>query len=415
MVFFAGLGAVCIGFGTLAVAMASVEERPFATLQIVAAVLGGVAALAAIARVLMAFAKTAPPRGKPITFGVALLALGFSVGALVFSSPGISSLAIRIGEGLLLVPIGGLLGYYLFRALRFGFARLGENALAPMMVASLAVGGWVSLGFEPELSTHFSPREIYDTYNSLAHEDEPLGEYRVGGRAAAYYAQGSIEEIADERAAVTFLQREGRVWLAFRADDLASLDRAYRRATSTPEHPGRHLYVADARSARVLLATNSPIPNRTDENYLDGAIIDAVPDTMQHAVHCNFDRRVELVGYDLESPRPDTAGPGQQFTITWYWRSIAPVPAGYQIFLHVDGYGQRLNGDHEPVEGHYPVRLWDQGDIVVDHQTLRVPANFPAGDYQFFIGYYSGETRLEIVEGREDDVNRCIAGTIHVR
>jgi hypothetical protein len=173
--------------------------------------------------------------------------------------------------------------------------------------------------------------------------------------------------------------------------------------------------VADARSARVLLATNSPIPGRADENYLDGAILDAVPATMQHEVHCNFDRRVELVGYDLESPRPDTAGPGQSIAITWYWRAIAPVPAGYQIFLHVDGYGQRLNGDHEPVQGHYPVRLWDTGDIVVDRQELRVPANFPAGDYQYFIGFYSGETRLEILEGREDDVNRCIAGTLHVR
>jgi 4-amino-4-deoxy-L-arabinose transferase-like glycosyltransferase len=414
MIVLAVLAAVCVGFGVLAWVVP--EERPFAALGITSAVLGGVTVLASVARVVLGWlGDKSSARVRAIVAFVAWAGAGFAVGCLVLAAPGISSLGVRVGKVLLFVPFGVLLGYALVRGLRYAFYRLGDQALAPMMAASLAFGGYVSLGFEPELSQHFSPREIYDTYNALAHHDEPLGEYRVGGRAAAYYAQGPVEEVADENAAVSFLMREGRVWLAFRADDLAALDRAYRRRTAVDGHPGHHLYVADARSARVLLATNSPIEGRADENYLVGAILDAVPATMQHQVHCNFDRRVELVGYDLDSPRPDTAGPGQQFTITWYWRSIAPVPSGYQIFLHVDGYGQRLNGDHEPVDGHYPVRLWDTGDIVVDHQQLRVPANFPAGDYQYFIGFYSGESRLEILEGREDDVNRCIAGTIHVR
>ena len=412
MLVIALLGAACIGFGVLAWAIP--EERPFGTLLIAGAALGGVFLLAGVTALVVSLRRPGHAVGRWAAL-VAWLAVGFAIGCLILSSPAISSLGVRVGKAVLFVPFGVVLAYGAVRALRFGFYKLGDRALAPMMVASLAVGGYVSLGFEPELSQHFSPREVYDTYNALAHDDEPLGEYRVGGRAAAYYAQGAVEELADEGAAVAFLQRPGRVWLAFRADDLASLDRAYRRNTAVTGHPGRHLFVADARSARVLLATNSPIAGRADENYLDGAILDAVPTTMQHQVHCNFDQRVELVGYDLESPHPDTAGPGQQIVVTWYWRSIAPVPAGYQIFLHVDGYGQRLNGDHEPVTGHYPVRLWDTGDIVVDRQEMRIPANFPAGDYQYYIGFYSGETRLEILEGPEDEVNRCIAGTIHVR
>ncbi len=414
MVILAILASGCIGFGVLSWAVG--DERPYAALAIAGAILGGVAVVGLIASFVLSMERMGTRRRfARWTWLLAWAASGFAIGCLILASPAISSLGVRVGRVLAFVPLGVLVAFALVRALRFGFYKLGEQALAPMMAASLAVGGYVSLGFEPDLSQHFSPREVYDTYNALAHDDEPLGEYRVSGRAAEYYAQGPVEEVADEGAAIDFLMREGRVWLAFRADDLSALDRAYRRRTATEGHPGRHVFVADARSARVLLATNSPIEGRADENYLDGAILDAVPSTMQHEVHCNFDQRVELVGYDLESPRPDTAGPGQAFTITWYWRSIAPVPSGYQIFLHVDGYGQRLNGDHEPVQGHYPVRLWDTGDIVVDRQELRVPANFPAGEYQYFIGFYSGEARLEILEGREDDVNRCIAGTIHVR
>jgi hypothetical protein len=406
---------VCFfGFGVLCWTMP--DERPTGALLASGGVLNGLGLLAGLLSLFVGRSDRA--RFARFRLGArigALLMLGFAQGSLVLSSASLSSLGVLVGKALLFVPFGIVLAIAAVRLLRFAFYSLGENALVPMLVAGLAFGGYVSFGFEPELSTHFSPREIYDTYNALAQDGEPLGEYRVGGRAAAYYAQGPVEEVTDEASAIQFLARPSRVWLAFRADDLASLDRAWRRHSTADGHPGGHLFVADARSARVLLATNQPISGRADENYLRDAILDAPPSTMQHEVHCNFDRRVELVGYDLETPRPGVAGPGQAFTVTWYWRAIAPVPAGYQIFLHVDGYGQRLNGDHEPVQGHYPVRLWDEGDIVVDRQEMRVPANFPAGTYQFFIGFYSGESRLEILEGHEDDVNRCIAGPLEVR
>ncbi len=397
----------CLGFGVLSWAVG--DERSYQALSIAGIVLAVVALLLTIGAVVLAVRGKAPVPWalSALAFG-ALLIGGFAVGALILSSPGISSLGVRVGQVLAFIPFGLVVAVAGARALRFGFHALGELALIPMLVAALACGAYTSLSFEPELSTHFSPREVYDTYNALAAQGEPLGEYRVGGRAAAYYAEGEVEEVADENAALAFLARPQRVWLAFRADDLAALDRAYRH---TSQH---HLFIADARSARILLATNQPIRGRADENYLRDAILDAPP-TPQVAVHCNFDQRVELVGYDLDTPGAGTVGPGQQFTITWYWRAIAPVPAGYQIFLHVDGYGQRLNGDHEPVDGHYPVRLWDEGDIVVDRQQLRVPANFPAGQYAFNIGFYSGETRLEILEGPEDEVNRCIAGRLMVR
>lgn len=348
-------------------------------------------------------------RAAAIGLPVLVMVLGgVTVATGVLSIEGLSSLAIRVGKYLLFVPFAIVIGVAAFRGIRYGFHLLGEWALVPMVLMGVVVGGYTSLRWQPELSQHFSPREVYDTYNGLAEENEPLGEYRVSGRAAAYYTDGEIEEIDSEAAALEFLGREGRVWLAFRADDLAQLDRAYRARA------GRHLFIADARSSNVLLATNRPISGRADENYLAEAILDEPP-AMEHAVGANFDRRIELLGYDLEAPRGDRIGPGDQIVVTWYWRCTAPVPGSYQIFLHVDGMGQRLNGDHEPVEGRYPVRLWSAGDIIVDRQELRIPANFPPGTYSFNIGFYSGETRLEVVEGPEDDANRAIAGTIVVR
>jgi hypothetical protein len=364
-----------------------------------------------IVRLVIRFGRTALFERPAVRFGLALLAallVGVSIATGILSIEGLSSLALRVGRYLLFVPFGIVIAIAAFRAIRYGFHALGEMALAPLVIMGVVVGGYVSFSWQPALSQHFSPREVYDTYNGLAQPGEPLGEYRVSGRAAAYYTHGDVEEIEGEATALTFLARESRVWLAFRADDLSSLDRAYRARS------GHHLFLADARSSNVLLATNQPIEGRADENYLAGAILDEAP-AMEFPVGASFDRRIELVGYDLETARPGRIGPGDQIVVTWYWRCTAPVPGSYQIFLHVDGMGQRLNGDHEPVEGRYPVRLWSAGDIIVDRQEMRIPANFPPGTYSFNIGFYSGESRLEVVEGAEDDANRAIAGTITVR
>ncbi len=44
-------------------------------------------------------------------------------------------------------------------------------------------------------------------------------------------------------------------------------------------------------------------------------------------------------------------------TLTWYFRVLRHVASGYRIFVHVDGQGQRIHGDHDPVDGKYPVQL----------------------------------------------------------
>jgi hypothetical protein len=194
----------------------------------------------------------------------------------------------------------------------------------------------------------------------------------------------------------------------FPTDELAAVNREFRRQTQ------RHLFLADARSARVVLGTNQPIANREDQNYIAETVLSEAP-SVQHPVGASFEGKIELVGYDLELPHEGYAGAGQSFVVTWYWRVRERVPGAYQIFLHVDGQGQRLNGDHEPVDGRYPVRLWEPDDIVVDRQRLSVPANYPPGAYTFFIGFYSGQARLEVTEGPKDDANRVRAGTLHVR
>lgn len=338
------------------------------------------------------------------------LVMGDSLTSSPLPFEGITSLVIDVLRSLALIPFILPVVIALTRLALFGLAKAGGYRMLPALVLSLAVGGYAMFGFIPTLSGHFSPRDVYDTYNELARPDEPLGEFRVGGRAAAYYVSGgrTVEDIDTQPELLTFLRQERRVWVAFRADDLAAINREYRRQNE------RHLFVADARSARMILATNRPIDGMENQNYLADAVLDRAP-RPQHPVRVNFDNRVELIGYDLGLPHGTYVGPGEAFTITWYFQVRAPVPGAYQPFVHIDGPGERINGDHEPVNGRYPMRLWEPGDVIVDRQEIRVPANYRAGNLTIYMGFYAGEQRLAILEGPEDDVDRARCGILTVR
>lgn len=294
------------------------------------------------------------------------------------------------------------------QVLFFLYRKLGEFRLWPLLVAGSLCGWFASTHYLPELSEHFSPREIYDTYNAHARDNEPFAQFGVGGRAASFYARGQVRDIPNQGALVQYLQAPTQQWAAFAADQLPAIDRAYRERT------GRHVFVADARSARVLLASSQPVQGIENQNFIARFVLPEVPN-VQHRLAINFDNKIELVGYDLDLPHDGYVGGGESFTITWYYRCIRPVPGGYKIFLHIDGAGNRLNGDHEPVDERYPVRLWNAGDVIKDVQRLTVPGNYRPGNYTMFLGFYAGESRLSIVGARNEDDNRANAGVLRVQ
>ncbi|MCA9581552.1 MAG: hypothetical protein KC416_07135, partial [Myxococcales bacterium] len=341
---------------------------------------------------------------------LALALLGFGVACFVAGSKlGIATVALKWGKRLAIVPLAIPVAIVAGQGAYWLGSRLGRFRMVPLLIAGLGIGTYVSQAFLPSLSAHFSPREVYDQYNAIAEEGEPLAEFRAGSRAAAYYARGEIAEMKTQDELVKFLLEPGRRWAIFPTDELAPINRAFRAKS------GKHLFVADARSATVILAANEPVSGRENENFVADTVLEEPPAKIQHPVSIRFDDRIELIGYDLDLPHGDYVGASEKFKVTWYWKALRSGSGSYKVFLHVDGYGLRLNGDHEPVDGKYPVRLWDEGDIVRDVQTLAVPANFRSGTYTFYIGLFSGSNRMKITEGKGDGDDRGVAGTLTIR
>jgi hypothetical protein len=279
----------------------------------------------------------------------------------------------------------------------------------PPLASGLAVGAFVALSFQPALSQHFSPRPVYETYSELTMgRAEPLALYQLPSTAARYYTNALLEEIRDEAALIGFLLGGEQRWAVVEAKRLPELDRAYRRKS------GEHLYVADGRSALLFLIAAKPIDGRPNQSFLAKAMLREAP-TPQHPVGASYEDRIELLGYDLALPGGDFVGAGQRFEVTWYWRVLGKAPSGYQIFVHIDGHGLRINGDHEPVGGRYPTELWETGDVIADTQELTVPANYRSGDYTIYVGLFAGSKRLEDTSGPNDGENRVRAGILPVR
>jgi hypothetical protein len=343
-------------------------------------------------------------------FALVLIALCV-LGALAYAIPArlhMPTLAIKWVRRLLYVPIGLAALLAGAQLLLWAFARLAAYRFVPMLVMGAGIGAYAAQGYLPALSEHFSPRDVYTAYNELAQPGEVLGEYKVSGRAAAYYAKEKVVDVNSVAELIAHLVVPGQRWAAFPSDELADIDHAYRQRTH------RHLVVVDARSSRVVLAATQPLGKRHDENILRDAVR-TTPPHIQHPVAVNFDDRVELLGYDLVLPHDTYVGAGESFTLTWYFRVLRRVASGYRIFVHVDGQGQRIHGDHDPVDGKYPVQLWDEGDVIVDSQKLDVPASYHSGDYIMLMGFYSGDIRLPIKQGTDEGDSRARIGVLRIQ
>lgn len=99
----------------------------------------------------------------------------------------------------------------------------------------------------------------------------------------------------------------------------------------------------------------------------------SIPQPLKH----NFGDDIQLLGYDF-APDADQS----VINLTLFWRSLKPVDENYRTQVQlVDPAGQSyLTWLSHPLNGRYPTRAWDQGDVIRD--TLPLPlAAMPPNTY----------------------------------
>ena len=319
-----------------------------------------------------------------------------------------------------LAPLAVMLLRDLSRFL-FGGSWLGARRdLAPtraqaLLVAGAGIGLVTSLSFYPALARQVAPREIFERYRELRQPGEPLGTLGQQESRARYQAGPGSVVLEDSSQAFAWLTASGvtgaRRWLLLRKSDLPELNALFRE-----QHFG-NVPILDARSSEVLLASNRRARREVEASPLAELVLDRAPPP-QHPVRAVLgERKLELLGWSLtsETGQPVTSlTPTSRYRFVIYWRVLGALSGNWQAFVHIEGLQRRFNADHELLEGKYPLSLWREGDVMADATDVVLEPNFSPGAYSVYFGLFSGERRLEVVEGPEVD-DRIVAGTLQIR
>lgn len=287
---------------------------------------------------------------------------------------------------------------------------LSRTGLATLGVA--AAGLLLGFFYYPRLASEFSPKRVFDAYRARAHAGEPLGLLGVSSSVAAYYTHESPEWLATPLEAARWLGVEGqRRFLLVRSSDLPELNALYRRASRS----GLNLPVLGAGPSEMLLASNR-LGGETNRNPFEGMVQSRAP-RVAHPIDANLAGRLEVVGWQIRTEAGALAPvllPGRRFRLELVYRVVGSFVDEWDTFVHIDGRGRRFNADHETLQGRYPMRWWNKGDIVVDEHMMTLDPNFTPGIYRLYFGMYRGQRRLPVKRGRHDD-DRVEAGAIQIR
>jgi tetratricopeptide (TPR) repeat protein len=134
-----------------------------------------------------------------------------------------------------------------------------------------------------------------------------------------------------------------------------------------------------------------------------------------HAVEAKLGGHIELTGYSLDRPE---AAPGDTVALTLSWQALAPVPADYSIFIHLRDAANRTvaQQDFQPFDGARPTGRWPAGQKMIETRRLALPADLPAGIYEFRIGMYDPNSmeRLPVANDASGE-NAVILCSLEVR
>jgi hypothetical protein len=294
---------------------------------------------------------------------------------------------------------------------RYAIAGLRLPRSAGIVAGAAIAGGILSFWYYPALAAQLSPKEVFASYAEQSKPGQALALLGVRNRAASYYSGGEVESFTDPLRAFDWLTANAndRRFMIVKADDLPKLNSLHRKQFA------HNLPVLDGRSSQILLVSNQ-LNGHANESWIASMVLDAPP-APRNLVDAGFEDQLEVFGWEVREKSGElveSVVPQRTYHLRFYYRVLKPISGTWKAFVHVDGFQRRFNGDHSPLEGKYPMNLWQPGDIIVDDLDMALEPNFTPGDYTLYFGFYQGDSRFRVTRGPVTD-NRVIGGQLHVR
>lgn len=106
---------------------------------------------------------------------------------------------------------------------------------------------------------------------------------------------------------------------------------------------------------------------------------------IQNLLQRSLGGQVELLGYNLS---PTTFRPGDSLPLSLFWRAETDLDEDYSVLVQLqaeDGTAWTLH-QGRPADGSYPTTIWEQGEVVREQLSARIPADVPSGRYTLVVG-----------------------------
>lgn len=166
-------------------------------------------------------------------------------------------------------------------------------------------------------------------------------------------------------------------------------------ATVPPGHYRLALSLVRAADGRLVTAKQGQHRMELGKIEVQGRAHRFEPTTPQHPQVVQLGGSVELIGYDLPFPQPDSR---RSISLTLHWHALATPDRTYHTFVHLLDAGGTIVAQHDgpPGDGQLPTLGWLPGEYLTDPHTLQLPPDLPAGEYRLSIGLYDPATNIPL-------------------
>lgn len=292
-------------------------------------------------------------------------------------------------------------------------------ALVGFVVVTTAWSFHLAFVDVPNVTDHLSQKGMMDTFHELGGEDPVLHVAGIDASDNSYYlGEGQVERLDRVSDLRDLFCGDARVFAVVPFDSLAEAHYSVRNVrdeeSEDPCDAAVPFHVVDGRSSRYVLLSNQLHEDRgeTEQSVIAENVFtrETLPETATLIEDTILvDGKLRLVAVELPAEPIDSG----EFDVVAYWEVLERPSSNYEAFIHVDFAGNRLNGDHDPVHGYYPMRYWVPGEIVRDSYPIEVSRADRAGEYSVYYGFFRGDDRLAVTGGASE--NRVPLGTVTIK
>lgn len=258
--------------------------------------------------------------------------------------------------------------------------------------------------YVPRGSDHLSQRHLFESYLKSAKNKEPLYRYQSPNTKNTVYLR-DVKSLGSSRELFDKFDSDQRLFVIIPRERLAAVNSELRQRFK------RNAKVINARSNRLVLLSNKLSEGQKDQNFVAQAIVEGDPfkeiqyktlvdNDSGQKIHPTFDGQLQVLGYSFQIAKPAKGLPvfgwGDDVILTTYFKVLKPVPTKQKIFLHVDTRGNRIAGDHYPVNDEFSTNYWLPGDVVKDTYQFKISPYTTQGTYMINMGFYLGSKRMKV-------------------